>query len=202
MWNNPDWNAYASRRKDWTLHAMHLVIRHRLQKKTLNHLELVDFPASLVRYILPQHHLAHRHQEQSHEQPPCQGLNHRQELEALNDADILRAAPQKLHAAEVEGIVYRYAGNPVRRRSRLQGMSAPKDPCEEDDKGKAEQDSMRGANSIAAGEPGQLVDHFRNELGLTRLLFLSILEIAVVLILEPLQIPEVPCQGEIDRAAI
>ncbi len=59
---------------------------------------------------------------------------------------------------------------------------------------------MRRAHSVAAGEPGHMVDQFGKELLLSCLLFLPVLEIAVVLILELLQIPEVPCQGQIDRA--
>ena len=86
------------------------------------------------------------------------------------------------------------------RSVRLQNVSCPEDAREEKDDGHAQENGIRGTHLVAAGDPGQTIEELREGLMRTRLLFLSVLAIAVVLILELLQVPEVSGERQVHRA--
>jgi len=98
--------------------------KKRLRKKAdgssgmkIDHLALVDFPINLVRYILPQHHLAQSNQKQRHQQPSHQSFYHGQVFEPFQNTQVLRAAAQEFHAAEVERTAERHAGARCKMRT-------------------------------------------------------------------------------------
>src|SRR5690606_21814824 len=90
--------------------------------------------------------------------------------------------------------------------------SLPVEKCEKQDEKAAQEDGVSGSNPVSTGDPGQAIQ----ELGpvdlpgltlsegnaLARLARATVVVIAVVCILEPLQIPVVPGQREIGFAIV
>ncbi len=57
----------------------------------------------------------------------------------------------------------------------LQNVSCPEDAREEKDDGQAQENGIRGAHTVAAGDPGRTIEKLGEGLMRTRLLFHSIL---------------------------